>query len=174
MLTDELLKKHFAVLGTTGSGKSCAISLILFTILTKHPNAHVVLLDPHNEYSEAFDDRAEVVTVENLDLPLWLFDFEEAVNVLVRGGNQTERESQAIILKDAITWARRHYAGYQPMAASITVDTPVPFRVHELLRFINEEMGRLGKPDSSIPYLRLRTRIESLRDDRRYSFLFSS
>ena len=46
--------------------------------------------------------------------------------------------------------------------------------MHELLRFINDEMGRLGKPDSPIPYLRLRTRIESLREDRRYGFLFAS
>ncbi len=172
--TDDLLDKHFAVLGTTGSGKSCAISLILGALLDKHPNAHVVLFDPHNEYASAFAGRAEVITVENLNLPLWIFDLEEMTNVLVRGGSEREQESQAIILKDAIAWARRHYAGDDRFATSITVDTPVPFRVHELLRFINEEMGRLGKPDTSIPYLRLRTRIESLRDDRRFAFLFSS
>jgi DNA helicase HerA-like ATPase len=174
LLTDDLLNKHFAVLGTTGSGKSCAISLILSAILAKHSNAHVVLFDPHNEYAPAFGDRAEVITVDNLNLPLWLFNLEEAVNVLVRGGSAREQESQTIILKDAITWARRHYAGYDRLPTAITVDTPVPFRIHELLRFINEEMGRLGKPDTSIPYLRLRTRIESLRDDRRFSFLFAS
>jgi DNA helicase HerA-like ATPase len=42
------------------------------------------------------------------------------------------------------------------------------------LGFINEQMGRLGKPDTAIPYLRLKTRIESLRNDRRFKFLFSS
>ncbi|MEO6834687.1 MAG: ATP-binding protein [Candidatus Tumulicola sp.] len=174
LLTDELLTKHFAVLGTTGSGKSCSISLILSAILDKHRNAHIVLFDPHNEYAAAFGDRAELITVDNLNLPLWMLNLEEAVNVLVRGGSAREQESQAIILKDAITWARRHYADPYNVTASITVDTPVPFHVHELLRFINEEMGRLAKPDTSIPYLRLRTRIESLRDDRRFSFLFSS
>jgi DNA helicase HerA-like ATPase len=50
----------------------------------------------------------------------------------------------------------------------------VPFRIHEILGFINEQMGRLGKPDTAIPYLRLKTRIESLRNDRRFKFLFSS
>jgi DNA helicase HerA-like ATPase len=53
------------------------------------------------------------------------------------------------------------------------VDTPTPFRVSDLLRFIDEGMGRLDKPDTSMPYLRLKTRLESLRDDRRFAFMFS-
>jgi DNA helicase HerA-like ATPase len=172
-LVDELLAKHFAILGSTGSGKSCAVTVILSAILDEHPNAHIVVLDPHNEYGAAFGDRAEVITVDNLTLPLWLFDFEEAVGILVRGGTAHDQESQTIILKDAIAWARRNYAGDTRGAASITVDTPVPFRVFDVLRFLNDEMGRLGKPDTAVPYLRLRARIESLRDDRRFSFLFS-
>ncbi len=174
VLTDELLNKHFCLLGTTGSGKSCAMSLIVGAILEKYNGAHVVLLDPHGEYAPAFHGRAENVTVDDLNLPLWLLNLEEAANVLVRSGPSDERDSQTIILKDAITWARRQHAGYGPSTTTITVDTPVPYRVHELLRFINDEMGRLGKPDSPIPYLRLRTRIESLREDRRYGFLFGS
>ncbi|HEU5478700.1 MAG TPA: ATP-binding protein, partial [Candidatus Tumulicola sp.] len=174
ILTDELLNMHFAVLGTSGSGKSCSISLILGAVLDNHPNAHIVMFDPHNEYSRAFGDRAEVLSVDTLNLPLWLFNLEELVNVLVRGGSDREQESQAIILKDAIIWARRYYAGDDYGATSITADTPVPFRVHELVRYINDEMGRLSKPDTSIPYLRLRMRIESLRGDRRYSFLFGA
>ena len=42
---DELLGKHFAVLGTTGTGKSCAVALILRRILEKNPQAHILLLD---------------------------------------------------------------------------------------------------------------------------------
>jgi DNA helicase HerA-like ATPase len=174
LLIDELLTKHFAVLGTTGSGKSCAITLILKAVLHQHPSAHIVLFDPHNEYSAAFGSQAEVISVDNLELPIWLFNLEELVNVLVRGGTNQEQESQATILKDAVIWARRHFAGDDYGLSSITADTPVPFRVHELLRYINEEMGRVTKADTSFPYLRLRTRIESLRGDRRYSFLFSS
>ena len=43
---DDLLGKHFAVLGTTGTGKSCTTALILRSILEKNPQAHIVLLDP--------------------------------------------------------------------------------------------------------------------------------
>lgn len=173
LLIDELLAKNFAVLGTTGSGKSCAVALILSAILADLPQAHIVVLDPHNEYSRAFGQLAEVVNVDNLRLPLWLLDFEETVGVLVRGGTAQEQEAQAIILKDAMLRARRRYAGEMLAASSITVDTPLPYGVSDLLRFIDEAMGRLDNPDSSAPYLRIRTRLESLRDDRRYAFMFS-
>jgi DNA helicase HerA-like ATPase len=174
LVTDELLSRHFAILGATGSGKSCALKLILSAILEGDRKVRAVLLDPHNEYAEAFGDRAEVINVENLRLPFWLFNFQEAARVLVRGGSAGEQESQELILNDAIVWARRHYRGPHQSGTAITVDTPVPFRIHEILGFINEQMGRLGKPDTAIPYLRLKTRIESLRNDRRFKFLFSS
>jgi DNA helicase HerA-like ATPase len=102
-----------------------------------------------------------------------MLDSEEAVRVLVVGGNSAERETQAMILRDTIVRARRYYAGESPGSGSITVDTPVPYRIVDLVRFINEAMGRLDKPDTSLPYLRLRTRIESLRADRRFAFMFS-
>src|SRR5579884_1623730 len=41
---DDLLSKHFAVLGTSGSAKSCTVALMLTNILYEHPNAHVLLL----------------------------------------------------------------------------------------------------------------------------------
>jgi DNA helicase HerA-like ATPase len=173
VLVNELLAKNFAVIGATGSGKSCAVTLILSAILAEHPNAHIVLLDPHNEYATAFGDLAEAVNVDNLQLPFWLLDFEEAVGVLVRGGTAQEQEAQAIILKDAITRARRRFATDDFGAASVTVDTPVPFKAADLLRFLDEAMGRLDNPDTSAPYLRLRTRLESLRHDRRFAFMFS-
>jgi uncharacterized protein len=173
VLVNELLAKNFAVLGATGSGKSCAVTLILSAILAQHPNAHVVLLDPHNEYATAFGALAEVVNADNLQLPFWLLDFEESVGVLVRGGTAQEQEAQAIILKDVITRARRRFATDKLSAASITVDTPLPYKASDLLRFLDEAMGRLDNPDTSAPYLRLRTRLESLRHDRRFAFMFS-
>jgi len=171
VLVDELLAKNFAVLGATGSGKSCAVTLMLSAILADHPSAHIIVLDPHNEYASAFGEKAEFFNADNLQLPLWLLDFEEAVGVLVRGGTAQEQETQAIILKDAIIRARRRH--WSDAATSITVDAPLPFAAADLLRFIDEAMGKLDNPNTSAPYLRLRTRLESLRTDRRYAFLFS-
>jgi len=173
VVVDELLAKNFAVVGATGSGKSCAVTLILSAIIAGHPNAHILLLDPHNEYASAFGPLAEILNVDNLQLPFWLLDFEEAARVLVRGGTAQEQEAQAIILKDTITRARRRFAPDDLGASSITVDTPVPFKASDLLHILDEAMGRLDNPDTSAPYLRLRTRLDSLRYDRRFAFMFS-
>ncbi|HYZ42451.1 MAG TPA: ATP-binding protein [Stellaceae bacterium] len=173
VLANELLAKNFALLGASGSGKSCAVTLLLSGILARNPNAHIVLLDPHNEYSAAFTQLAEIVNVDNLDLPFWLLDYEEAVGVLVRGGTAQEQQAQAIILKEAITKARRRFAGDDLATSSITVDTPVPYKASDLFRFIDEAMGKLDNPDTSAPYLRLRTRLDSFRHDRRFAFMFS-
>lgn len=173
LAVDELLAGHFAVLGTSGSGKSCAVGLILRAILADYPHAHIVVVDPHDEYAAAFGDRAEVIGIDNFDLPFWLFDFEEAVEILVRGGTMREQEAQAIILKDAMLRARRYAAGRDGGAAMVTVDTPVPYRVSDLVRYIEEAMGKLDNPDSAAPYLRLKLRLDSLRGDPRFSFMFA-
>jgi hypothetical protein len=73
---EELLRKHFAVLGTTGVGKSTAVALILQEILKKKANLRIFLIDPHNEYGQCFGDLAHVVNPKNLMLPFWLFNFE--------------------------------------------------------------------------------------------------
>jgi len=93
--------------------------------------------------------------------------------VLIRGGTQEEQESQAMILKDVITAARMEYAKDERLPFSITVDTPVPYLIPELVNILSQRMGKLDKPDSATPYLRLKTRIESLRNDPRFKFMFT-
>lgn len=170
--TDCLLGKHFAVLGTTGSGKSCSTALILRAILDKHPNGHVVLLDPHNEYGSAFGDKAELINLANLELPYWLMNFEEAVAAFVTSGGK-ERETEIAILKDAMLEARCKFLGPNVDNAYVTVDTPVPYRLGEVQRIIGNAMGRLDKTETSLPYLRLQSRIQALSSDQRFAFMFS-
>ena len=78
---DEMLSKHFAVLGTTGVGKSSAVALILQQVLEVRPDLRIFMLDAHNEYGRCFGERANVVNPSNLKLPFWLFNFEEIVDV---------------------------------------------------------------------------------------------
>ena len=54
---EEMLSKHFAVLGSTGVGKSSGVSLLLNEILRARPNLRIFLLDVHNEYGRCFGDR---------------------------------------------------------------------------------------------------------------------
>ncbi len=170
--TDDMLGRHFAVLGTTGAGKSCTVALLLRAILNENPNGHVVLIDPHNEYSAAFGDMAEVVNIGNLQLPHWLLNFEELSSVLISPNSHTA-ESEAAILAEAILGAKSKTVEEAVFNDNLTIDTPVPYRLSELARIVDDAMGKLTKADGATPYLRLKARIESLRSDKRFSFMFS-
>jgi DNA helicase HerA-like ATPase len=171
IVTDSLLGKHFAVLGTTGAGKSCAVTVILRSILAEHPQGHVVLLDPHNEYGSAFTDMAELLNPTNLQLPYWLLNFEEIAHILVGVDAGEQRYTKLAILKDSIVAAKRKM---WPEEDYITVDTPIPYRLSDLISALKEGMGSFNKADGAGPYLNLISRIESLRGDRRYAFMFDS
>ncbi len=180
---DELLGKHFAVLGTTGTGKSCTLALILRAILEKNPAAHVVLLDPHNEYATAFTEWAEVLSPRNLQLPYWLLTFEELAEVVV--GNPSERKNEIEILQELIPIAKSRYSAGRGREAQAlrarmhdsgryTVDTPVPYRLSDLISLIDDRMGKLENKRDLAPYRNLKTRIETLSVDPRYAFMFGS
>ena len=169
--TDDLLGKHFAVLGTTGSGKSCAVALILRSILERNPNAHIVLLDPHNEYARAFGDAAELLEPNSLQLPYWLFNSEEISAVLLGEGGKLS-SSEVTILNDMIPIAKRQFMGGAEDNRFVTVDTPVPYRLSDLISLIDDSMGKLDKPEDILPYVRLKARLNGLRSDTRFSFMF--
>jgi DNA helicase HerA-like ATPase len=167
---DDLLGKHFAVLGTTGSGKSCTTALVLRRILEAGPAAHVILIDPHAEYGGAFQDLAELIDPTTLQIPHWLLDFEESVELLV-GRTEHAATSQTNILKDAILHAKRTFPGRTLPEAEISVDTPVPYKIQAVYDHI--DAAKPNAASSQGPYLKIMNKIETLRQDRRYSFLIT-
>jgi hypothetical protein len=178
---DELLRKHFAVLGTTGVGKSTSVALILQEILKKKANLRIFLIDPHNEYAHSFGTMAEVISPKNLKLPFWLFNFEEIVDVFFRGRPGVEEETE--ILSELIPLAKAQYAANQrgeriqlrkASTGGYTADTPVPYRISDLVSLVNDRMGKLENRSSWTKYHRLIQRIETLGNDSRYTFMFSN
>ena len=93
---NDLLSKHFAVLGTTGVGKSSGVAVILGEILEARPDLRIFLLDGHNEYGRCFGDRAHIITSRNLKLPFWLFNFEETVDVIFGGRPAVDEELEIL------------------------------------------------------------------------------
>jgi hypothetical protein len=55
----------------------------------------------------------------------------------------------------------------------ITVDSPIPYLLSDLNTIIQNEMGKLDKAGTSAPYMRIKTRIDELKLDPRYQFMFS-
>jgi DNA helicase HerA-like ATPase len=172
---DDLLGKHFAILGGTGTGKSCATALILHRILERNPNAHIVLLDLHSEYGPAFAGMSEVVDGNTLELPYWLFSLEELAAVIMRTDKpMRDCPAEVNILSSLIANAKRAYQSTSnDHRRPITVDTPVPYRITDVQKMLEEEMGRLDKSESLTPFLRLKSRLQALREDARFSFMFS-
>ena len=181
---DEMLGKHFAVLGTTGTGKSCTVALILRRILEKNPQAHVLLLDVHREYAQSFKGMSEIITPDNMILPFWLLNFEEAVEILI--GQQPGRETDVEILRELIPMAKARYmnnqrrdkAGATPRGgfdgSNIGVDSPLPYRTSDLTGILEEYIGKLELRGELAPYKRLKARIETISRDPRYGFMFGS
>lgn len=179
----DMLTKHFAVLGTTGVGKSSGVALILQQILAKRPDLRIFLLDAHNEYASCFGDRAQVLNPRNLKLPFWLFNFEEIVDVFF--GGRPGGADETVILSELIPIAKAHYLQYaagasgravpkkaDPRSAGFTPDTPVPYRLADLVALIDERMGKLENRSSRIVYHKLISRIEAVANDPRYGFMF--
>ena len=180
---DELLGKHFAVLGTTGTGKSCSTALILQAICNKNPAAHVVLLDFHNEYSTAFSEWGAIISPRNMQLPYWLLTFEELVEVVI--GNPSDRKQEIELLQELIPIAKSRYStgrSKETLAgrprpldiAKFTVDTPVPYRISDLTSLIDDRMGKLENKRDIAPYRNLKVHFELLSVDPRYAFMFGS
>jgi DNA helicase HerA-like ATPase len=181
---DNLLSKHFAILGSTGVGKSSGVAVILSEILDLRPDLRIFLLDGHNEYGRCFGSRANVVNAAALKLPFWLFNFEELVDALYYGRPGVEEEVD--ILAEQIPIAKSLYQAQRsslermtlrridPRSAGYTVDTPVPYMMQDLVALIDERMGKLENRASRMRHHQLLTRIEGLRNDSRYAFMFEN
>jgi hypothetical protein len=168
---DPMLGKHFAVLGSTGTGKSTSVALILHRISQLSPEGHIVMIDPHGEYSAAFKGCGEIFNVDNLQLPYWLMNFEEHCEVLLTT-HGSERQRDGDILAKCLLAARTKGKDLSQLG-KVTVDSPIPYLLTDLMTIITNEMGKLDRAGDTLPYQRLKTKLEELRADPRYTFMFS-
>ena len=168
---DALLGKHFALLGSTGTGKSTSAALILHRICEAAPQGHIVMIDPHGEYSAAFRNTGVIFDVSNLQMPYWLMNFEEHCEVFLKSTGNAYQEDADILAK-CLLEARSKNRLAESMG-KITVDSPIPYLLSDLTNIIQNEMGKLDKATSSAPYMRIKTKIEELKGDPRYQFMFS-
>ncbi len=182
---DDMLNKHFAVLGSTGVGKSSGVAVILNAVLDAQPKVRIFLLDGHNEFGRCFGPRGNVVNAHNLKLPFWLFNFEEFVDVVYGGRPAVEEELE--ILSEHIPIAKGMYLAQRapqpgglgikkvdPKRAGFTVDTPVPYLLADLVNLIDERMGKLENRATRMHCHRLIARFETLKNDPRYGFMFEN
>ncbi|PHC48200.1 ATP-binding protein [Bacillus toyonensis] len=142
---NKFFNKHLAVIGSTGSGKSCTVAKILhegihpFTVEQKEGmlnNSHIIIFDIHGEYQHSFKDKCRALTVEDIKLPYWLMNSEELEDFFldVEGSDHNQRNTfkRAVVLNKKF-----HNKGTDgEFKDEITYDTPVYFNIKEVLQYI--------------------------------------
>ena len=171
LYVDAMLGKHFALVGSTGTGKSTSAALILHRICELAPQGHVVMIDPHGEYASAFAGRGAIYDVNNLQMPYWLMNFEEHCEVFLTSDG-TERQIDADILARCLLAARSKNRLAQEFG-KLTVDAPIPYLLSDLTNLIQADMGKLDRAGDTAPFVRLKAKIEEIKADPRYGFMFS-
>jgi uncharacterized protein len=181
----ELIRRHFAVLGSTGVGKTTSVSLLLRKSVAMRPKLRVIIFDPHNEYAAHFPGLAQVIDSESLELPFWMFRFDELADVVFSGRQPHADERDA--LYEVIRAAKGKYlvdVGSSPAAVSavrrqpmsegvsVTADTPTPFRIIDVVAIIEDWLGMLDQRFPRSDLRALRYRLEGLNRDPRFRFMF--
>lgn len=174
---NELLGKHSAILGSTGSGKSGAVTVLLKSIIDKkkdfdtwHPR--IVILDPHNEYTTAFKGNCSSFSTDNgsLKLPYWLLSLEELCDLLLGKAEFTATTQKNIVKKALLECRKKSAVIFGIDENKITIDSPIPFKISEFKDLIDQDRIKLtdSKQDS---FKSLLNKLDSLNDDARYNFL---
>ncbi len=180
---EDLLNRHFALVGTTGVGKSSALSLLLRLTHKVKPDLRVLVFDPHSEYSSAFYDCAVAINNQTLDLPFWLFQHEEFAEIVFRSHVRNEEENDALrdlVAAAKVDYAIKHIQGTcsardQLNAKNrITADTPIPYIMSSLFNIIEDEIGHLESRYDRLKLRSLKNRLETLVNDPRYRFMFAA
>lgn len=137
-----LVTRHSAVVGTTGTGKSTTVVRMLESLTDPHryPSARVLVFDIHGEYSAALPNQARTFRVGGdgdsafpLFVPYWALAFEELLPLTF---GQIQDDASLGAIRDEIVRLKREAIGTHPIdgveAHTVTVDTPVPFSIHQL------------------------------------------
>ncbi len=137
---NKLVSRHACILGSTGSGKSNAVGVVLGAIGRKRfPNSRILLIDPHGEYNSVFKDNSVVFKThsdmteneQELYIPFWALPFNELMGIF--GGTLSETNKEYI--RSKIVEAKKRSAENFHMEIEqefITADSPIPFSIKNL------------------------------------------
>ena len=157
--------KHIAIVGSTGSGKSCAVARLLQNIMKikeghnenagNLKNAHVIIFDMHSEYQSAFtlEDqesfKLNCLNVEKLCLPYWLMNSQELEALFIESNEMNSHNQISQFKKAVILSKEKHNMGME----HITYDTPVYFDIHEVYRYIKNKNSEVINKTEGMPRL---------------------
>ena len=189
---NKLFQRHAVIVGSTGSGKSWCVARILEQVATLK-SADAILFDIHGEYSTLKGDSFvhfkvagpnERKTESNLFLPYWLLTYEEML-ALMLDRSDSNAPNQAMMFSNGVIDKKKEFlqnAGKTEMEANITLDSPVPYDLGNLLSFLKMKdtemvLGSRGGEKQGTYFGKLTRfiqRLESKMNDKRLNFMFAS
>ncbi|NDK37553.1 ATP-binding protein [Pseudoxanthomonas gei] len=195
---DKFFQRHAAILGSTGSGKSYAVALILERASKlKYPN--ILVFDMHGEYApladpakKGFATRVRIAGPGDLEkpsddvlfLPYWLLNRDEMLSMIVdrsdqNAPNQASRFTHHVrSLKEQTLKVENQLE----VAKTFTVDSPIPYSIDDLVKLLEKDntdkaMRADGKGEKVGEWegklTRFLSRLDTKLSDRRYGFMFS-
>jgi hypothetical protein len=157
-----LVVRHAAIVGSTGSGKTSAVSSLLQNFVRGGwTGANIVVIDPHGEYARALGDNASVRSVlggagEQLRVPYWALPATDIVRIFAGAPGGATFASR---FAEEVTKGRREFVKASKWLAldptAVTSDTPVPFDIrpiwHKLDSENHETRMNKGDPATAAP-----------------------
>ncbi len=196
---NRMFQRHMGVLGSTGTGKSWAVALMLERA-ARLAHSNMIVFDMHGEYRPLTQGEAGLPPIARslriagpgdiaepaddvIFLPYWLLDRDEMLS-LVLDPTDPDAPSQAMRFADHVYKLKRstlHDIGREDIAATFTVDSPVPYRLDTLMTWLNsDDLEKIVRqPSGEVvpgPYASRLTRFIARLDariaDGRYGFMF--
>lgn len=150
---NRLISRHFSILGSTGSGKSNAVGVIVNSIENKHfENSRVIVIDPHGEYAESID-KSNVYQLrpsegkKKLVVPFWALPFEELMQII---GSSLNDEKYEYVREKIVSEKKKSNItnSYGIDDELITADTPIPFSIKKVWFDLDDFERRTYKTNS--------------------------
>lgn len=196
---NRLLQRHMAILGTTGTGKSWTVALMLERA-ARLRHANILVLDLHGEYTpltEASEEREAVARQLRvagpadllyaadaaLHIPFWLLERDELAS-LILSESDPHAGDQRLWLTDRVQTLKRSTLSEQGTTAGLTTataDSPVPYQLEHLLDWarrdeveiiVRHPSGRVDPGPFAGKLGGLISRLEARLADPRYAFIF--
>ncbi|ELE9700887.1 TPA: ATP-binding protein [Enterobacter kobei] len=194
---DKFFQRHAAILGSTGSGKSWAVALILERAAKLNfPN--IIVFDMHGEYAPladksqgGFAQRLRIAGPgdltdpkdDTLFLPYWLLNRDEMLSMILDRSDQNapNQASRFTLHVRDLKRETLDSSGKVKVKETFTVDSPIPYAISDLVSRLKTDnttkgVGKNGaavKGDWEDKLTRFISRLEAKLDDRRYGFMFS-
>ncbi len=173
---DKLFGRHFAILGTTGSGKSWAVASIVQSVLNCYKHPKVLFFDLHNEYPNAFGHGTDVsdeyksktscTPWNDFILPYWFMDFEEFVGIYYPDAGSSQKPE----LKKIIIDLKTKHIDDEILKSKISVDTPVFFDIDDLIGIFDTNINTAKGPALE-KWEKFKLKFEGINKDSRFDFL---